>query len=243
MLEVGAFSTFYCFKNLRLVISSFFTSLPWLTVYYQLLILNRADRYGRKRLCITFTITYALSCVTKMFRPIIFLGAGRLLGGFATSILFSVFESWLVSSSKTKGMSTGELGEFLGRCTLVNGIVAATSGVFSDGIVSWSGTFKSPFVASGVLLVAAGMIISRTWAENYGGAHSDIPDEAMPAQPIKRSMDVLKSSELLSTFLFYFQSLLTSSRSSSFLFPDPSLIVVMFVMTCYETSMYLFVFL
>lgn len=128
-----------------------------------------------------------------MFKPLISLATGRLLGGLATSILFSVFESWLVSSSKSKGMTQGELGELLGRCTLVNGIVASASGVVSDAAVAWSGTYKSPFVASGMLLVTAGLVIRSTWAENYGGAGEVGGVEQK--RPLARSMEVLWSSE------------------------------------------------
>lgn len=127
-----------------------------------------ADKYGRKLLCLVFCATYALSCATKMFNSIFLLSFGRLLGGVSTSILFSVFESWMVSTAKSKNMPSSEIGELLGRCTLVNGLVASASGLISDGVVRVSGTYKSPFVASGALLVFAGLAIRQTWSENYG---------------------------------------------------------------------------
>jgi MFS family permease len=129
---------------------------------------RRADRYGRRRLCLVFTATYTLSCATKMIRPLPSLVLGRLLGGLSTSILFSVFESWLVSSALERGMEQGELNAFLGRLTLVNGAVACGAGVLSNQLVEASGTFKSPFIASAGFLVVAGLVISARWNENYG---------------------------------------------------------------------------
>jgi len=52
---------------------------------------------GRKRACVTYCITYILSCMTKHSPQYKVLLLGRILGGVATSLLFSAFESWLVA--------------------------------------------------------------------------------------------------------------------------------------------------
>jgi len=52
---------------------------------------------GRKRACVTYCITYILSCITKHSPQYKVLMVGRVLGGIATSLLFSSFESWLVA--------------------------------------------------------------------------------------------------------------------------------------------------
>ena len=42
--------------------------------------------------------------------------------------------------------------------------------IFSNQLVEWnSGGFRSPFVASGCLLLLAWVVISGSWSENYGG--------------------------------------------------------------------------
>lgn len=45
----------------------------------------------------TYCITYILSCITKHSPQYRILMIGRILGGIATSLLFSSFESWLVA--------------------------------------------------------------------------------------------------------------------------------------------------
>lgn len=45
----------------------------------------------------TYCITYILSCMTKHSPQYKVLLLGRILGGVATSLLFSSFESWLVA--------------------------------------------------------------------------------------------------------------------------------------------------
>lgn len=57
----------------------------------------RLEFRGRKRACITYCITYILSCITKHSPQYKVLMIGRVLGGIATSLLFSAFESWLVA--------------------------------------------------------------------------------------------------------------------------------------------------
>lgn len=58
---------------------------------------------GRKRACVTYCITYILSCVTKHSSQYKILMVGRILGGIATSLLFSAFESWLVAEHNKVG--------------------------------------------------------------------------------------------------------------------------------------------
>ncbi len=52
---------------------------------------------GRKKACLLYVMTYVLSCITKHSRSYYMLLAGRALGGVSTSLLFSAFESWVVS--------------------------------------------------------------------------------------------------------------------------------------------------
>ena len=56
-----------------------------------------ADRYGRKRAALTYVATYIASCITKHWSDYGVLMLGRFFGGIATSLLFTAFESWLVS--------------------------------------------------------------------------------------------------------------------------------------------------
>ena len=46
-----------------------------------------------------YVVTYSLSCLTKHSGDYWILMLGRLLGGVSTSLLFTAFESWLVSVS------------------------------------------------------------------------------------------------------------------------------------------------
>lgn len=179
-----------------------------------------ADQFGRKRLCLVFCVTYTLACLCILvpFLPILLVG--RLLGGISTSILYSSFESWLISSSNSLGLSQADLSVVLGRATLVNGFVAAGAGVASNQLVAYTGSFASTFMASGALLILAWFIISATWVENYG---SQDPSRN------NAKIDIFQGKRLLQAW----QKVIT----------EPSLLVLGFTQTCFEGSMYLFVFL
>jgi hypothetical protein len=124
---------------------------------------------GRKKLCLVFCITYTFAClcINVPYLPVLLLG--RLTAGVSTSILFSVFESWLVSSANSLAIPSSDLSSIFGRATLINGFVAAGTGVVSNQLVSFTRSFASPFIASGGLLVLAYFVIKARWAENYGG--------------------------------------------------------------------------
>ena len=67
---------------------------------------NSLYHRGRKRACVTYCITYILSCITKHSPQYKVLMVGRVLGGIATSLLFSSFESWLVAEHNKVNFAT-----------------------------------------------------------------------------------------------------------------------------------------
>lgn len=60
-----------------------------------------ADKYGRRLNCLLFALLYGLSCITKHFNNFTILMIGRLLGGIATSILYSAFETWMIHEHRS----------------------------------------------------------------------------------------------------------------------------------------------
>ena len=60
---------------------------------------------GRRRLALLYCVLYVASCATRHFRHYWLLMLGRVLGGVATSLLFSVFDAWLVSEFAARAKS------------------------------------------------------------------------------------------------------------------------------------------
>ncbi|KAF9447211.1 DUF791-domain-containing protein [Macrolepiota fuliginosa MF-IS2] len=176
-----------------------------------------ADQHGRRKLCLAFCVTYALACILILFPALPILLGGRLLGGISTSILFSAFESWLISSASAAGLPSADLSTIMGRATLVNGFVATGAGVFSNKLVASTGNFASPFIASGCLLVLAYFVISGTWLENYGSGGGSVTTDVFQLERLGQAWRIVRE--------------------------DPMLLVLGLTQTCFEGSMYLFVFI
>ncbi|KAL9237444.1 hypothetical protein vseg_011991 [Gypsophila vaccaria] len=192
-------SSFNSFKNNYLLVYSLMMSGDWLQgpyVYYlystygfgkgeigQLFIAgfgssmlfgtivgSLADKQGRKRACVTYCITYILSCITKHSPQYKVLMLGRILGGIATSLLFSAFESWLVAEHNKRGFEQQWLSiTFSKAIFLGNGLIAILSGLAGNVLVDTFGLGPvAPFDAAACLLAVGMAVIMSSWTENYG---------------------------------------------------------------------------
>mmetsp|Transcript_39307 Transcript_39307/g.125368 ORF Transcript_39307/g.125368 Transcript_39307/m.125368 type:complete len:329 (+) Transcript_39307:550-1536(+) len=99
---------------------------------------------------------------------------GRFFGGIATSLLFSAFESWLVSEHFKRGYEADWLGGTFSKAIFLgNGLVAILSGFVANSLV---GNLQlgpvAPFDAAATFLAIGGAIIMVTWTENYGDSNA-----------------------------------------------------------------------
>ncbi|CAI5508510.1 unnamed protein product [Closterium sp. Naga37s-1] len=149
----------------RLFIAGFGSSMVFGTIVGSL-----ADRHGRRLACVLYCITYILSCLTKHFPAFSILVLGRVLGGIATSLLFSAFESWLVAEHFARGFEPPWLSiTFSKAIFLGNGLVAILSGLVANVLVTDLNLGPvAPFDAASVLLAGGMAVIVGTWSENYG---------------------------------------------------------------------------
>ena len=152
----------------------------WESCYRE--ISQRVTFSGRRKLCLIFCVTYALTCGCILFPYLPVLLVGRVLGGISTSILYSAFESWLISSSTGLALAQSDLSIIMGRATLLNGFIATAAGIISNQLVSATTSFTAPFIASGALLLLAYVVIRGTWIENYGGGGGSTGTSSDPFQ-------------------------------------------------------------
>ncbi|KAI6587151.1 hypothetical protein MCOR12_009620 [Pyricularia oryzae] len=180
-----------------------------------------ADKHGRKAACLLFCAAYAASCLLTTIPSVPLLFAGRVLGGISTSMLFSVFDSWMVTDFQNRKLADkgGDLSRTFVLMSTLNSVTAIISGVFSEWIVAVTGTRKAPFVTSMLLLGVAAYFISSKWAENYGGS----------AKQEKKKDD---KSEVI----------VDHTNKLSHILTDPKIIALGLASTMFEGSMYLFVF-
>ena len=128
-----------------------------------------ADAYGRRRMALAYCLVYALSGATKMTASLPVLFLGRVLSGIATSLLSSVFESWMTSEHAADGGARDALNTTFARAHLLSGLMAITSGLLADASTQTPLGLRGPFVLSASALALAGVAVMALWRrENYG---------------------------------------------------------------------------
>ncbi|KAH0290716.1 major facilitator superfamily transporter [Aureobasidium namibiae CBS 147.97] len=172
-----------------------------------------ADKYGRRNACLLYCIIYSTACFTMLSDDLLVLFAGRACGGVSTTLLYSVFETWMIAEYHDQALDAYglSLGSMFGKMTTLSGVVAIVSGVVGDVLVNSLNSKTSPFMASIVCLGLAFAFISKRWNENYG-------DNASSKDKTGESVDL--SSVLL----------------------DPKIISIGLASCFFEGSMYMFVF-
>jgi MFS family permease len=140
-----------------------------------------ADTYGRKFACMLYGVTYILSCATKHFPVFWILMVGRLLGGIATSILWSSFEAWMVSEHNARGFAPELVNSTASLMFTCNGILAILSGFVAQWSVDAFEHPVAPFDVSAIVLIIGTVVVHFTWTENYGDASRGMVEQMQDA--------------------------------------------------------------
>lgn len=124
-----------------------------------------ADKYGRRLACLMFCASYSVSCLSVLSNDYLVLASGRVLGGLSTTLMYSVFETWMVTEYHARELAVMglSLSKMFGAMTTGSSIVAILAGVSGEGMVSYTGTKKTPFLAAVACLVVAGGSIATSW--------------------------------------------------------------------------------
>lgn len=132
------------------------------------------DHHGRRSGCLACCLTYSLSCLCVLSNDRFILFVGRALGGLSTTLLYSVFETWMIAEYHKRDLrSCFSLGSMFSLSVSLSGIVAILAGIIGEYIVEHTGTKTSPFMAAFVCLAAAFVGIQQLWSENYGEGMSE----------------------------------------------------------------------
>ena len=126
------------------------------------------DKLGRKGASICCCMLYVCSCMSVYSNSITLLYVGRVLGGFASTLFHTAFESWLNGSDIKKET----VNELFYLQTSVGGVVAILSGGIAHYSTEYFGLFGSFSVAAAFSTTGA-VFIFLLWQENYGGTVVD----------------------------------------------------------------------
>ena len=132
-------------------------------------------------MAIAFSVIYTFCCLTKMSPNFWWLFVGRVFGGISTSMLFSTFESWYVyEHSERHGFPSEWIGITFSITTFWNGMIAILAGIISNVSAETLGFGPvAPFVVALLPLIVCGVLVVKTWEENYGNRKSDFGGSCM----------------------------------------------------------------
>ena len=124
-----------------------------------------ADRYGRRAACLGYCIVTALSLFSILSDNIKVLFAGRMLGGIGTTLMYTIFEAWMVTEYNQRNFESPglKIGTIFGRMITVSSVTAIIAGVFGEYLVEFTRTKTAPFMASACCVGIAFVVIWKEW--------------------------------------------------------------------------------
>lgn len=109
--------------------------------------------------------------VLEQYDLLVGLIVSRVVGGVTTNLLFTVFESWLVTEHRKRGFSEEKLEIVLRDSVVASNLSAIASGCLSHVLALYLGS-KGPFEGAVVCTFVALLLVCTRWEENYG---SEVP--------------------------------------------------------------------
>lgn len=108
-------------------------------------------------------------CLSMLSDNLYVLFAGRFCGGVSTTLLYSVFDAWMITEYHKRDLEAENLslGTLYGWMTWLNSVVAITTGIIGELLVSFTGTKMSPFLLAVLVLAGTAAWISSTWVSRF----------------------------------------------------------------------------
>jgi len=217
---------------------------------------SMADSGGRKKYTILYCIIYIASCLTKHVKSFSVLLFGRVLGGIATSLLFSVFDSWLIRSHSVANLDKKYVAKSFSSAFFGNCIVAIFAGLLANGAAEhnemlsiasntpslnkfyyvYFGGYLNPFDISILALLLCGISAMVLWEENYGERDSNSTTVESSSVIEEKEEERSRSTTTFICFRELKRAYISTMRSREILFCG-------LVSSIFESSMYIFVFM
>ena len=132
------------------------------------------DKFGRKRAAILYCCLEITINWLEQFPLLAGLIASRMIGGFTTNLLSSVFETWLDTEYRRRALPADKYELIHRDSVIVSNVAAIASGGLSHALaVAYGpvGPFKGAVTSTAIALG----VIALLWSENYGHQHGDAP--------------------------------------------------------------------
>jgi MFS family permease len=124
------------------------------------------DRWGRRFSCIVYLLIEIVVNICEHYNNFPLLLTSRIAGGVSTSLLFSAFESWMVSEHRALGFPEEWLADTFSWASFGNGLSAIAAGLLAQVCQDAFGEI-GPFQAAIAFTILALPFVC-CWRENYG---------------------------------------------------------------------------
>ena len=187
------------------------------------------DRHGRKNACVVYCVLEVIINVLEHFDHFGLLMAGRVTGGLSTALLFTSFESWMVTQHRALGFSEAQLTRTNTLATIGNGVAAVAAGFLAQVAMAWGGEI-GPFQLAIALTIVGLVAVAGTWEENYGNGGDGDGDASVQAASRKGGGGEGEGEGA------------TVSKALTLIGADRSMLLAGLTQSLFEGAMYTFVF-
>lgn len=180
------------------------------------------DRWGRRFSCIVYLLIEIVVNICEHFNNFPLLLTSRIAGGVSTSLLFSAFESWMVSEHRALGFPKEWLADTFSWASFGNGQSAILAGFVAQICQDFRGEI-GPFQAA-ILFTILALPFVCFWRENYGESSAESAGGELAEGEDKMSLSL-------------------GSAGLKAIMADKKVLLVGIVTALFEGSMYSFVFM
>jgi len=125
------------------------------------------DRIGRKKAAMLYCFLEIIINLLEQYPIFLGLIASRVIGGITTNLLFSVFESWLVTEHRRRGFEEEKLELIIRDSTIASNSAAIVSGYIAHSLAAMFGAV-GPFEGAVTFTGIAFLLVGLLWSENFG---------------------------------------------------------------------------
>lgn len=125
------------------------------------------DRIGRRKSAVLYCLLEIMINSLEQYECLAGLFLSRIVGGITTNLLFTVFESWLVTEHRKKGFSEDKLEIILRDSVISSNVSAIASGFLAHQLAEYFGPV-GPFEGAVFFTFIALLLVCTQWTENYG---------------------------------------------------------------------------
>jgi len=130
------------------------------------------DKFGRRNSGLVYCALEMFINGLEQYKCMTGLLVSRIIGGITTNLLYTVFESWVVTEHRKRGYPEEKLEFILRDSVIMSNVLAIASGILAEILADTFG-LTGPFKGAVCSTFLALTLVASVWSENYGSDHTE----------------------------------------------------------------------